>query len=181
MMRLLPRVHITFGLSSPIGCAMSRPVQPCWLCTPPWSAVLLPLCAQVQADLAQMQLTHSRERAHAAAQQQQVSLQQQQMQRALADAQAAKADAERRLRDSERHLSDMRAALESQERLLVVLREQVAEGGAAATRVGELEMSVQVRRKELDRGTALRTVTCRCHCWRVRCTGVSLRFSEDRR
>ncbi len=102
-------------------------------------------CLQVQADLAQMQLTHSSERAHAAAQQQQVSLQQQQMQRALSDAQAAKADADRRLRDSERHLSDMRSALESQERLLVVLREQVAEGGAAAARVGELEGSVQVR------------------------------------
>lgn len=94
-----------------------------------------------------MQLTHSSERSHAAAQQQQVSLQQQQMQRALADAQAAKADAERRLRDSERHMSDMRAALESQERLLVVLREQVAEGGTAAARVGDLEASVQVRRR----------------------------------
>jgi hypothetical protein len=39
----------------------------------------------------------------------------------------------------------MRPALESQERLLVVLREQVAEGGNGAARVGDLEASVQVR------------------------------------
>jgi len=100
---------------------------------------------QVQADLAQMQLSHSNERAQLAAQQQQVLLHQQQLERALSDAQAAKADAERRLRDSERQLSDMRAALESQERLLLVLREQVAEGGAAAARAGELQALVQVR------------------------------------
>lgn len=99
----------------------------------------------MQADLAQMQLTHSSERAHAAAQQQQVSLQQQQLERAVADAQAARSEAERRLRDSEHQLSDMRSALDSQERLLVVLREQVAQGGAAASRVAALESSVQVR------------------------------------
>lgn len=98
----------------------------------------------MQADLAQMQLTHSSERAQAAAAQQQMSKQQQQLERAAADAQAALSEAEWRLRDSERQLCDMRSALDSQERLLVVLREQVAEGGAAAARVGELEATVQV-------------------------------------
>jgi uncharacterized protein involved in exopolysaccharide biosynthesis len=92
-----------------------------------------------------MQLTHSTDRTHAAAQQRQTAVQQQQLQRSLADAQTAKAEAEQWLRDTERQLSDMRAALDSQERLLLVLREQVAEGGAAAARVAQLEASVQVR------------------------------------
>lgn len=99
---------------------------------------------QVQADLAQMQLTHSSERAQVAAQQQQTMTQHQQLQRALSEAQAATAEAERRLRDSERQLSDMRTALNSQERLLLVLREQVAEGGAAAARLAEADGAVQV-------------------------------------
>jgi hypothetical protein len=84
-----------------------------------------------------MQLTHSSERAHAAAQQQQ-------LERTLSDAQAARADAEARVREAEAKLCDMRAALDSQERLLRVLREQVAEGGVAAARVEDLEAAVQV-------------------------------------
>jgi hypothetical protein len=71
-------------------------------------------------------------------------VQQQQLERAVADAQAARSEAERRLRDSECQMCDMRSALDSQERLLVVLREQVAQGGAAASRAGELQGAVQV-------------------------------------
>lgn len=99
---------------------------------------------QVQADLSQMQLTQSSERAHAAAAQQQLAGQQQQLERALSGAQAARAGAEARVREAEAKLCDMRAALDSQERLLRVLREQVAEGGMAAARAGDLEAAVQV-------------------------------------
>jgi septal ring factor EnvC (AmiA/AmiB activator) len=102
------------------------------------------LLTQVQADLAHMQLTHSSERAHATAQQQQLATQQQQLECSLSDAQAARADAEARVREAEAKLCDMRAALDSQERLLRVLREQVAEGGIAAARAGDLEAAVQV-------------------------------------
>lgn len=99
---------------------------------------------QVQLDLAQMQLTHSSERTQTLARQQQLAAHQQQLERALADAQAARAGAEARARDTEQQLADMRGALNSQERLLLVLREQVAEGGEAAARAGELEGQVQV-------------------------------------
>jgi hypothetical protein len=103
-----------------------------------------------------------------AAQQHQAAMQQQQLEQAVADAQAGHCEAERRLRDSERQMSDMRSALDSQERLLVVLREQVAQGGAAASRAGELEGAVQVgslsQHSARQRGSAMAQASTTLAC-----------------
>lgn len=116
----------------------------------------------MQADLAQVQLAHSSERAQAQAQQQHVVLQQQQLEQALSDARASKAEADLKLQDTEQRLADMRAAVDSQERLLLVLREQVVEGGMAAARVRELETTVQVGRMEGDLDRCKAAVTTHC-------------------
>ncbi|KAF6253880.1 hypothetical protein COO60DRAFT_1462988 [Scenedesmus sp. NREL 46B-D3] len=91
---------------------------------------------QLQADLAQLQLSHSSERAAA-------QHAEQQLRAALSDAQAAKAAAEVRLAEGERQLSDARGHEDSQERLVGMLRQQLAEQGRAAAAAAELEASVQ--------------------------------------
>jgi hypothetical protein len=96
------------------------------------------LLLQLQADLAQLQLSHSSERA--AAQQAE-----QQLRAALSDAQAAKAAAEVRLMEAERQLADARGQCDSQERLTGMLRQQLAEQGRAAAAAEDLEGTVQVR------------------------------------
>jgi outer membrane biosynthesis protein TonB len=87
--------------------------------------------------LAHLQLSHSSERA--AAQQAE-----QQLRAALSEAQSAKAAAELRLLEVERQLADARGHTDSQERLVGMLRQQLAEQGRAVAAAADLEGTVQV-------------------------------------
>jgi hypothetical protein len=87
--------------------------------------------------MAQLQLAHSHEC-------QQLQMRQDALQAALQEAKAAKAQAELKLLEGERHVAEMQSAVEQQERLLVVLRAQLEEGGKAAQQVEELQGMVQV-------------------------------------
>lgn len=100
----------------------------------PWHIVLL----QLQADLAQLQLSHSSERAAA-------EQAEQQLRAALSDAQAARAAADMRLLEVERQLADARGQCDSQERLVGMLRQQLSEQNRAVAAAADLEGTVQVR------------------------------------
>jgi soluble lytic murein transglycosylase-like protein len=89
--------------------------------------------------LAQLQLSHSSERAAA-------EHAEQQLRAALSDAQAAKAAAEVGLLEAERQLAEASGQCDSQERLVGRLRQQLAEQGRAVAAAADLEGTVQVRR-----------------------------------
>jgi Tfp pilus assembly protein PilX len=103
------------------------------------------LLLQLQADLAQLQLSHSSERAAA-------EQAEQQLRAALSDAQAAKAAAELRLSEAERQLADANGQCDSQERLVGRLRQQLAEQGRAVAAAADLKGTVQVRSDITRRG-----------------------------
>lgn len=111
---------------------------------------------QLQSDLAQLQLSHSSERAGAQQQEQQLRSQ-------LAQAQAAKSAAELKVLEVERQLAEARAKLDSQERMAVVLKQQLAEEGQRAASAADLQATVQVS----WHGNAMETWPCTAPCWHV--------------